>query len=306
MIEVADNFFFFERGWLNGNHFAWRGPRPVLIDTGYQTHLDDTLARLTEAGIDPAAVERIILTHTHCDHVGAVPHIHELSGCRVELHAISAHHIEHRNAWATWWQYYDQRADFFEVHRHLNDGDEVEIGPHRFQVIHAPGHAAGQMCLWQPGERILLSADALWDGGVGALTPRIEGMDCAFRALETVRRLAELKPRIIYPGHGPVIEDPEGAVARTVARLESFIADPELQGLDQVKKITTYTLLMAGEMPAVTLFNNLVETPWFRETVQLFFGPKRPRRLFDEVIEDLMAKGVIEAEGPVIRAGLNA
>jgi len=35
VIEIMKDLFFVERGYLNGNHFVYRGTKPVLIDTGY-------------------------------------------------------------------------------------------------------------------------------------------------------------------------------------------------------------------------------------------------------------------------------
>ncbi len=33
-IEILDDLFFIERGYLNCNHFVYRSPAPVLIDSG--------------------------------------------------------------------------------------------------------------------------------------------------------------------------------------------------------------------------------------------------------------------------------
>ena len=34
-LEITDDLFFIERGYLNGNHFVFRSKDPILIDTGY-------------------------------------------------------------------------------------------------------------------------------------------------------------------------------------------------------------------------------------------------------------------------------
>jgi len=306
LVEVTEDLFFVQRGWLNGNHFVWRGAEPVLIDAAYLSGLGETLDVLGRLGVKPEAVSRIILTHVHCDHVGAVPAIQAASGCRVALHRISAHHIQNRDDWATWWRYYDQEAGFFEVHDVFDEGDVLEVGPHRFQVIHAPGHAAGQVALFEPEERILFSADALWEDGLGALTPRIEGVDCAYRALASLDKLAALKPRMVYPGHGRPFDQVEAALAQARQKLERFIAQPKLQGRDQLKKIIIFTLLMKGGLPAAALFDGLAETPWFGETVAYFFGQTRPRPVFDGVISELLKKGILQADGAILSATVAA
>jgi len=300
--EIGAGLFFIGRDWLNANHFVFLGPEPALIDTGYAQGHEETLAELAALGLEPAAVKRIILTHTHADHVGSVRSIQETSACRVSLHPISRHYVETRNKWATWWYYYDHEAEFFPTHESLEDGQEVRLGAMTFQVLHLPGHAAGMIALFEPREEILLSSDALWEDDLGVLTPRIEGLDCVFRALESLDRLAGLKVRKVYPGHGRPFEDLAGAVDRARSKLERFIAEPRTQGLDQIKKIIVFTLLRTGGLPAHSLFGHLSECPWFGETISLFFGNDRPRPIFDQVIDELIQKGALTAEEAVLTA----
>ena len=42
----------------------------TLIDTGDKRHSDNIMAILKEANVDPRAIERIIITHSHPDHYG--------------------------------------------------------------------------------------------------------------------------------------------------------------------------------------------------------------------------------------------
>lgn len=307
MIEDIDaDFFFVQRGWLNGNHFVLRAPETILIDAAYKSGLEETMGILDRLGVAPASVERIILTHAHCDHVGAVAAVQRASNCQVALHAVSFDHLTHRNDWATWWRYYDQEADFFEVHEALVDGQIIHLGRLRFQVIHAPGHAGGQICLFEADRKLLISADAFWEGDVGTFTPRIEGLDCAHRALATLKRLEALGAKKVYPGHGPPFENVAEAFQRAKAKVSRLIQEPKLLGRDQVKKILVWTLLMKGGLTAPALFDHFSKTPWFGETMSLFFAARRPRLVFDGVVAELLAKGVVRAEGSFLRATVAA
>ena len=301
-IEIGPNLHFVERGWLNGNHFVYNGPEPALIDTAYSTGLAETLKALSDLGVEPGAVKRIILTHVHSDHVGGVAPIQEASGCQVWLHPISRHHIETRNSWATWWYYYDQEARFFATHKSLEEGDTVSLGEMSFRVVHTPGHSSGMIALFEPESRILISGDALWEGDLGVMTPRIEGLDCVFRALGSLDKLAALKAEVIYPGHGGPIREVEAALEGARSRLRYYLEEPKAQGRDQIRKIIIFTLLMKGGLPAGSLFDNIMEAPWFGETVKLFFGNERPRPIFDQAIEELIKKGAVIAEGALLFA----
>ncbi|MEW6573959.1 MAG: MBL fold metallo-hydrolase, partial [Bacillota bacterium] len=106
--KMADNFFFIERGWLNGNHFVFNGKSKILIDTGYKKNLEQTVHLINRTGVDIRQVELIVSTHCHCDHIGGNRYIQELSGCEIGMHPIDRHFIETKNDWYTWWRYYDQ------------------------------------------------------------------------------------------------------------------------------------------------------------------------------------------------------
>ncbi|MGV8986080.1 MAG: MBL fold metallo-hydrolase [Cypionkella sp.] len=83
--------------------------------------------------------------------------------------------------------------------RILHDGDVVDLGDRRFEVIHTPGHSPGGIALWEAATGILLSGDIVYDG------PLIEGTTAA-EAIQYHRsmvRLYDLPVRIVHGGHFP-------------------------------------------------------------------------------------------------------
>lgn len=293
MIEtITENFYFIQRGWLNANHFVYNGRTRALIDTGYKKNLDQTLGLIRRAGIDPAGVQLIISTHGHCDHIGANKAIQDLSGCDIAMHPIDRYHIENKNDWYVWWRYYDQEADFFTVTRSLGDGDTVLLDGLELQVIHTPGHSAGQISLYSPAHRFLISGDAVWDGDFGALTVRVEGSISPFLHRDSLERLSRLDISTIYPGHGGIIHNARDAIYRCQKRIDHFLKKPQLIGRDQVKKIFIYTLLMKPGKTYEELFDYLMGTHWYLETVDLYFK-KRYREVYEDVMEELAAKKLV-------------
>lgn len=296
-LEVLENLFFFQRGYLSANHLAWRGDRPALIDTGYLAHLDETLGLLTGQGLDLTRTSLIVSTHAHCDHVGGNRRIQELSGCQIAMHPLGRHFINSGDDWATWWRYYGQEAQFFACGRGLADGETLEIGPHRFQVIHTPGHAADGLVLYHPGEKLLICSDALWRRDLAVVTERVEGSAAVWRWLRSLERLAALEVRLALPGHGPAFEDFQAALAHTQARLRLYLADRSELGRDQLKRILIFTLLMKGGLPGEDLLRLLEATPWFPETCRHYFAGQAPRQVFEHTLGYLIDKGVVR-EGP--------
>ncbi len=292
-VEILDDLFFVERGFLNGNHFAYRSEEPVLIDTAYAPGFDDTERELVALGIDLSRVGRIISTHSHCDHIGGNRIIQERSGCEISMHRIGKHFMDTRDDWATWWKYFCQEADFFDCTTGLDDGDVVRIGPHEFDVIYTPGHASDGIVLYNRKERILISSDTLWEDDMAVMNVRVEGSRAAFAMMESIHRLEQLPVEMVYPGHGKAFSDVSGAIERARKRLSGFIQDRRRMGNDLLKKIIVYTLMMKREMEEATFYDHLMTTPWFVETVDLYFDGVY-KGTYDQIMNGFLDRGIIK------------
>ena len=295
IVEIAENLFFVQRGWLNANHFVFNGRQKVLIDTGYISDFEETKRFVQDLGVDLREVDRIVSTHSHCDHIGGNKRIQGLSRCKIAMHKIDKFFINSKDDWATWWRYYDQEAEFFQVVISLEEGDCVFLDELKLEVIHTPGHGAGMIALYSPKEKFLISSDALWDGDLGVLTIRVEGSIAPFLALNSLEKLSTLGVDRIYPGHGPPIIEPKVAIQKCREKLEGFLKDPSRIGMDQLRKILIYILLMKRGFTVDEFFDYLMGTHWFRETVDLYFGGNY-ERTFNQTMESLLEKGVVLIE----------
>jgi glyoxylase-like metal-dependent hydrolase (beta-lactamase superfamily II) len=218
----------------------------TLVDTGVGVPDAKEIwsAELAQAGGRAAT---IFVTHFHPDHVGAAADLHELTGAPVYQGVLDYAQCElvwGNPAWS------ERLLDWFRLHgtpddvtaelvgqsavyrpfiRYQRDPILVEAGEHvdGWELVAAPGHADGQLCLLKEG--VLIAADHL----LGRITPTV-GLWPASRAdplgdyLAALDRTIELAPRIALPGHGDVIEDPAGR-AREIKehhrlRLEETIA----------------------------------------------------------------------------------
>ena len=70
---------------VNNYLISWSGGR-VLIDTGYESGFRRFLRKLKRAGVDPAEIRYVFLTHAHDDHAGFLNRVLEVSPARVILH----------------------------------------------------------------------------------------------------------------------------------------------------------------------------------------------------------------------------
>jgi glyoxylase-like metal-dependent hydrolase (beta-lactamase superfamily II) len=84
-----------------------------------------------------------------------------------------------------------------KVTRLVEDGDIVDLGDRRFEVIHLPGHSPGSIGLLERKTEILFSGDAVYDG------PLIDNLERSNVAdyRQTMERLRGLPVRTIHAGH---------------------------------------------------------------------------------------------------------
>ena len=169
----------------------------ALIDPGGDVEL--LLAAVARAGV---RLEMLLLTHAHLDHVGATL---ELARTR------------HLPIWgpqegdAFWLDMLPEQArmfgfppaEAFRPDRWLNDGDVVELGALRLQVIHCPGHTPGHVVFFEPESRHAFVGDVLFQGSIGR-TDFPRGDHAAL--ISAIRnKLFPLGDDVAFvPGHGPM------------------------------------------------------------------------------------------------------
>ena len=127
-------------------------------------------------------IEKILLTHAHADHVGALDEVKAATGVPVYLHPVD--------------------AEAFPVSYDipLADGDVISVGNLHLKVIHAPGHTPGATC-FDLGDGHVIVGDALFVGGPGA-TKNPEAFALTMRNMQNIFFTWPDNTRF-YPGHGP-------------------------------------------------------------------------------------------------------
>ncbi len=174
------------------------GDRPILVDTGMGGYNSHTLQWINKF-VPLEKVDRIILTHCHFDHVGGAPEIMRRAQAKVYIHEEDAEPVSNGDGWGTLSSMFGESSEALDVER-IADGDRFSTGAHAFEVIHTPGHTIGSICLFEKASGTLISGDTVFVGGVG----RWDFPTGDFASLvASIKRLFELNPESIYPGHGP-------------------------------------------------------------------------------------------------------
>ncbi len=165
----------------------------ILFDAGYRECIPDMLSWVEErAG---GALEKLVLTHHHFDHSGGAKAACERFGVRAYAHPLEMKLLE-------------EEQPGLAVSP-LREGENIELAGMRFEAILTPGHSPGHLSFWWEAEKILLGGDNILLPSTTAVVAPKGNLGDYLESLEKVRELA---PRLIYPGHGPVIEDPIGRI----------------------------------------------------------------------------------------------
>jgi glyoxylase-like metal-dependent hydrolase (beta-lactamase superfamily II) len=299
-LEALEGLFFFQRDFLCANHFAATSPEgAVLVDTGYVGSKARTLALLRSVGIEAGSVARIINTHCHCDHAGGNGAVQALSNCEILLHRADREIVDAGDGRRGWWEFLNQDIDPYRTTGALEDGDEVLIGRHPFEVVHLPGHSPGQIGLFHRDRRLLISTDALWPVDIGVVNEVTLGEDVVGHWLSSLDRIEALGAVLVFPGHGPSFTHVEKALTRTRKKLERYAAEPRVLGRDFIKRIAVYTLLMRGAQPTDGFFDTLMASNWYAEVVERYFGEAYDE-VYDKMMASLVGAGALRVESGLI------
>jgi glyoxylase-like metal-dependent hydrolase (beta-lactamase superfamily II) len=262
------------RGWLNSNQVVLLAPGDnVLIDSGYCSHREQTLARLAgPEGRDGERLERLVNTQCQSDHMGGNAAIANAHGCRITIPEGEVSHVVPWTPQSVWMARFDQRADPFHFDDTIGAGDTFEAGGFTWQAHAAPGHDMDALVYFEPRHRILVSGDALWANGMGFVWPE-EGANPAIAAAHAALDLiAALDPAVVIPGHGEPFTDVGAAIERARAKLDGFAAQPAKGARHAVKVLFVFALLDRGAMRVADVEPYVARVPCYRELSERFLG----------------------------------
>jgi hydroxyacylglutathione hydrolase len=183
----------------------------VLIDAGAKTD-----RRRVFSEIEGRELSMLALTHVHPDHQGVAKDVCEARSIPLACHADDVDAMEGRR--------HPQEANQdhpvnrfirriwqgppYRVERVLNEGDEVA----GFRVVHAPGHARGEVIFIRDSDRVAICGDVIRNISYATGLPGIKEPPPLFtydmaENRRSIRKLAQLNPSLILPGHGPAVSD---------------------------------------------------------------------------------------------------
>jgi hydroxyacylglutathione hydrolase len=204
----------------------------AVIDPYWETDRLLGLNRTLEA-IKPNTLKSIIVTHGHADHYGGCCLLLEKTPVDIIAHLGDAWMME--NPKVFFWNLLGYKSPTLErynsslqdmggrgsrVTRFVKDGDIIEVGSTKLQVLHVPGHSHGSICLYDEREKALFTGDTPYPSSW--LSTWLGLVEDAEGYTQSLNRLQKIRPRIVFPGHGDPIDgsDWSGEVEKHILHWE--------------------------------------------------------------------------------------
>ena len=190
-------------------------------------------AGVADAGLDPADLAWIVVTHIHLDHAGGVGDlVRTFPNATVVVHPAGARHlVDPERLLASSARVYGPLMDtvyggLTPVEaariRAAEDGEVLDLGGRRLELLHAPGHAKHHLAVFEPDLGALFAGD-----GVGVLLPSTGVLRPATPppdfdrdlAVASLRRFAERNPAHLVLTHFGPITPPADRLAEAEDKL---------------------------------------------------------------------------------------
>ncbi|WP_329527038.1 MBL fold metallo-hydrolase [Streptomyces sp. NBC_01462] len=175
--------------------------------------------------IDPGPLDDV--------HLRAVVDTAEKSGKRIALTLLTHGHPDHAEGATSFAELTGTKVRALDPALRLGDeglahGDVVSVGGLELRVVPTPGHTADSLCFHLPADRAVLTGDTILGRGTTVVAHPDGRLGDYLDSLRRLRSLAvDDGVHTVLPGHGPVLEDAQGAVEFYLAHRAHRLAQVE-------------------------------------------------------------------------------
>jgi glyoxylase-like metal-dependent hydrolase (beta-lactamase superfamily II) len=184
----------FNNGLLESNvHIYSNNGEAMIIDCGAP------VSKIRSYVIENAlTVKFIVLTHGHFDHVAFIDeYANAFPDAKIICHESEKAVLY--NPEANLSPYFSAEAIYDHPYTTVKHGDTIKVGGSEFNIIHAPGHTPGCICLYCKDENIMFTGDVLFDGSYGRTDFPYGDMAQMFKSLKMLLKMDG--DITFYPGH---------------------------------------------------------------------------------------------------------
>jgi glyoxylase-like metal-dependent hydrolase (beta-lactamase superfamily II) len=180
----------------------------ILIDTGFAYVREPLMAALQDREI-----KLICCSHSHEDHTGNCAAISAVHACPVYLRHAEALWQEGVSSLAPYRKVWWGRVDPFEA---LELPEIVESDGRKLEVIPTPGHSLTQVAFYDRTSGDVFTGDLMISAGAAAVLT----WGNPWQEVESLRRVAAMRPSRMLTGHGVIADDPAPLLELKADRIE--------------------------------------------------------------------------------------
>jgi hydroxyacylglutathione hydrolase len=162
----------------------------IVVDPG--ANIDGILS---EARNNRVNIKYIINTHGHVDHIAGNAELKEKTGAKIIIHEGDADMMV-SHPFIIMRMFRAQPSPPADVR--VSEGDTIELGTMKLEVIHTPGHSPGSMCLYTQG--YVLTGDTLLVESVGSTNLVGSSREALYSSIRE-KLLTLPDDTVVLPGH---------------------------------------------------------------------------------------------------------
>ena len=169
----------------------------ALVDAGCGNQNQRLLGNIEACGIDPQAVQLVLLTHCHFDHTGGAEALRLRLGCQIVAHELDVPYLEAGDDEVTAASWYGESLLPFQIDCKLAGArQEIVLGRKTITAIHMPGHSPGSVAylIEAGGLKVVFGQDVH-----GPLDRRLLSNRRDYQ--NSLKRLMDLEADILCEGH---------------------------------------------------------------------------------------------------------
>lgn len=298
-MSLPDRIRVLERGWLSSNNIVFLDDDgATVVDTGYVTHGDETLRLIGEV-VQGRPLRRIVNTHLHSDHAGGNALLQARHDCEIWIPPGEAELVAQWDEDRLSYRRTGQQCPRFRHDALIHPHQTLHLGGEDWTVLPAAGHDHAMVMFWCERLGVLISADALWQKGFGVIFPELEGMSGFGEQQATLELIAQLRPRMVIPGHGAPFTDVEAALQTARSRIQWMREEPRRHTDSALKALLAFKLLEARQMTMADL-TKLLRVNLAGSVAMRTHYPQDPQAIAAFLAEQLVKAGAAIRDGDVL------
>lgn len=193
-------WYYYEGLKNNCNTIVIKNKCCILIDPGHLWNLENLLQKIRKDKINPKDIDFIFNSHSHPDHCESNGILSKLSNAKISMHELEAKYLQ--NDGGLLFKMFGIEIPEFNIDFFLEDS--FELDGLDLEIIHAPGHSPGSICIYWSEKKVLICGDLIFANSFGRTD--LPGGDPSL-IKKSIEEVSKLDIEYLLPGHGSIIKD---------------------------------------------------------------------------------------------------